>query len=443
MRILRRLALFVLYAALIILGVAAVRILYFQSAPSIYPPPPNAVPSALAKSAAGRIVEQARVDRADLAVDMAPSRSASVQLYVEGTNFYPPLLADIRAARSSVHFEEYGFTPGEVADQFVAALTDRARQGVEVRMIIDRFGSHVDTDSRDMFDRLVRSGVQVGVNYPFVFSWVGLLGTDQYIDWRFQQLGHFYHRKMFIIDGQIGWIGGAGIEDWFYNGSFQDVFVRVTGDAVAQMQLAFLSDFRFYGGPLPAQSEALDKYFPSPADSGSIPTTFVSNVPGEDHRAVTDAIWDLIDHAQRRLDIIDPYVADSGTIERIVAAGRRGAQVRFIVPADSNAVPLQWAFEHHIQELQDAGVAVYLHPVLPHAKVVLADDRVLVGSTNLDAWALYRNWETSLVFEDGQVGDLFQEQLFNPDVGASTVATPPTGLARVRAFVFYLLSPLL
>jgi cardiolipin synthase len=443
MRILRRVVLLVLYAALIVLGVAAVKVLYFQSAPSIYPPPRNAVPSALAKSAAERIVAQARVDRADLAIDMAPSRSASMQLYVEGTNFYPPLLADIRSARSSVHFEEYGFTPGEVADQFVSALTDRARQGVEVRMIIDRFGSHVDTDSRPMFDTLVGSGVHVGVNYPFVFSWVGLLGTDQYIDWRFQQLGHFYHRKMFIIDGQIGWIGGAGIEDWFYNGSFQDVFVRITGDAVAQLQLAFLADYRFYGGPLPAQPEALDKYFPAPADGGSVPTTFVSNVPGEDHRAVTDAIWDLIDHAQMRLDIIDPYVADSGTIERIIAAARRGAKVRFIVPAASNAIPLQWAFEHHIQDLQDAGVGVYLHPVLPHAKVVLADERVLVGSTNLDAWALYRNWETSLVFEDGQVGDIFQAQLFDPDVAASTVATPPTGLARVRSLVFYLLSPLL
>src|SRR6185312_7396232 len=181
------------------------------------------------------------------------------------------------------------------------------------------------------------------------------LGADQHVDWRFQQLGHFYHRKIFIIDGQIGWVGGAGIEDWFYDGSFHDVFVRITGDAVAQMQMTFLTDFRFQGGPLPTN---LDPYFPAPAQAGSIPTTFVTNVPGEEHRAVTDAIWDLIEHAQTRLDIIDPYVADTGTLQRVMAAARRGVKVRFIVPAQSNSPPVQWALEYHYQDLQAAGVAV-------------------------------------------------------------------------------------
>jgi cardiolipin synthase len=117
--------------------------------------------------------------------------------------------------------------------------------------------------------------------------------------------------------------------------------------------------------------------------------------------------------------------------------------VRFIVPAVSNAPPVQWAFEHHLQDLQDAGVAVYWHPVLPHAKVVLADDRVLVGSTNLDAWAPYRNWETSLVIDDPQVAADFERQLFDPDVARSSLAIPPTGLARVRDTLAFLFSPLL
>ena len=91
---------------------------------------------------------------------------------------------------------------------------------------------------------------------------------------------------------------------------------------------------------------------------------------------------------------------------------------------------MQWALEHHLQDLQDAGVSVYQHPVLPHAKVILADDRVLVGSTNLDAWALYRNWETSLIFDSPQVAAMFESQLFDPDVAVSSPATPPTGLRR-------------
>jgi cardiolipin synthase len=440
MRIIRRLLLVALLGLVIVSAVAGWRILRFKQAPSIYPPPSDAVPANRASAVAARITAQPTVDRQALTLNLAPSDTASVQLYVDGQNFFPPLLADIQAAQSSVQFEEYGFTPGQVADQYVPAFEQKARQGVPVRMIVDRAGSSVDTSSRAMFDGLAASGVQVAVNYPYVLSWEGLLGGQQWVDWRLQQLGHFYHRKLFIIDGRIGWVGGAGLEDYFYNGSFQDVFVRVTGGAVAQLQLVFLTDFRFHGGTLPAD---LSPYFPAPTNGGSIPTTVVTNVPGEDHRAVTDAIWDLIDHAQDRLDIIDPYVADTGTLERIMAAARRGVQVRFIVPASSNSPPVQWAFEHHIPDLQAAGVAVYLHPVLPHAKVVLADDRVLVGSTNLDSWALFRNWESSLVFDDAGVADSFESQLFEPDIAASSPATAPTGLRWLRDSLAYLFSPLL
>jgi cardiolipin synthase len=443
MRRARQIGLLILGLGLAVVIFAAWNVLWYQTAPSAYPPSQSAIPASLAESVAARLSSQDRVDRQDLTLDLAPSHTASVQLYVDGQNFYPALLADMQAAQSSIHFEQYGFDPGEVADQFVPVLTDKAQHGVDVRMIVDRFGSGVDGNAHAMYTTLAASGAQVTVNDPFILSRVGLFGADQGIDWRFQQFGHFYHRKMFIIDGKIGWVGGAGIEDWFYDGSFHDVFVRVTGDTVAQMQLTFLTDFRFHGGPLPSGPGALDKYFPEAASAGSIPTTFVTNVPGEDHRAVTDAIWDLIEHAQTRLDIVDPYIADSGTLERIMAAARRGVHVHFIVPAASNAPPVQWAFEHHLQDLQDAGVAVYWHPVLPHAKVVLADDRVLVGSTNLDAWALYRNWETSLVIDDPQVAADFERQLFDPDVARSSLATPPTGLIRVRDAIAFLFSPLL
>jgi cardiolipin synthase len=444
-RLLVRILSLVVAAALVILIVAACTVLQYQAAPSTYPPPSTALPASRAESVAASVAAQPTVGREDLTIDLAPSTTDSMQLYVDGTSFFPPLLADMQAAQSSIHFEEYGFDPGEVANAFVPVLTDKAQHGVDVRMIVDRFGSSVDTSSHDMYTTLAQSGAQVAVNYPFVLSRVGLFGGDQGVDWRFQQLGHFYHRKIFIIDGRIGWVGGAGLQDWFYDGSFHDVFVRVTGDAVAQLQLTFLLDFRFHGGPLPTGPGALDAYFPppSPAGAGPIPTTFVTNVPGESHRAVTDAIWDLIDHAQTRLDIIDPYIADSGTLQRISAAARRGARVRFIVPANSNSPPVQWALEHHFRDLQEAGVNVYQNPVLPHAKVVLADNRVLVGSTNLDAWALYRNWETSLVFDSAEVASTFESQLFDPDVANSTVASPPSGLDRVWDALFFLLSPIL
>jgi len=216
------------------------------------------------------------------------------------------------------------------------------------------------------------------------------------------------------------------------------MFVRIEGPAVAHLQALVMTSFAFHGGQPPAD---VDTYFPASAD-GDIPTTVVHGVPGS-HRSVTDAIHNLIDHAQSRLDIIDPYVADPGTLERIAAAARRGAQVRMIVPLHSNAPPVQWAFDSHIENLQAAGVQVLQHPVLPHAKVIRADDRVLAGSTNLDAWALYRNWEVSLVFDSPAVADMFERQLFAPDVAVSTPAVPPSGLDKLLSWVAALFASLL
>src|SRR3954463_10340951 len=128
----------------------------------------------------------------------------------------------------------------------------------------------------------------------------------------------------------------------------------------------------------------------------------------------------------------------------MMAGSRRGGKGRFVVPADSNNPPTAYALEHYFARFQAAGVEVWLHPILPHCKVVLADDRVLVGTTNLDAWALYRNWEIGLFFEDAEVAETFRTDLFDVDIARSTLAVPPTNpLIRLRNGLFALASPLL
>lgn len=412
--------------------IGAYRILEFDYQPAAFPPGDGALTPTAAQAETARIVSSQTITLEDLDMSFAPSTATSAQLFVDGEAFYPKMLEDLAAAQSSIHIDEYGFTPGVVADRFIPVLVDRVNHGVPVRLVVDRVGSRVDTGSREMYDRLSQAGVSVVLNDPVVPDVDGPLHLD------FDEVGHFYHRKVFVIDGRVAWVGGAGIEDYFFDGSFHDMFVRIEGPAVAQLQALVMTSYAFHGGQPPAD---LDVYFPPSAD-GTIPTTVVHGVPGT-NRSVTDAIHNLIDHAQRRLDIIDPYVADSDTLDRIAAAARRGVQVRFIVPLDSNAPMAQWAFNSHVESLQAAGVQVLQHAVLPHAKVILADDRVLAGSTNLDAWALYRNWEVSLVFDSPAVADMFERQLFAPDAAASTPAVPPSGLAKLLSWVAALFTPLL
>ena len=152
------------------------------------------------------------------------------------------MLADIAVASSSVHINQFGFRPGVIGDAFADALIAKAAEGVPVRLVVDRQGSDPERSSRALYERLTAAGIQICVvraTKPRAPS--GPLGSDGATRWNLGGLGHIDHRKFVIVDGRVGWIGGAGIEDHFQDGRFHDLFVRVAGPVVAQLQLVFLA----------------------------------------------------------------------------------------------------------------------------------------------------------------------------------------------------------
>ena len=152
------------------------------------------------------------------------------------------------------------------------------------------------------------------------------------------------------------------------------------------------------------------------------------NNPGEGHLPIRTAFRDAVDGASRRLYVISPYLADHTILRGIVAAARRGVDVRVIVPAEPHSLPAKAAVRHWFQAMQDAGVDVREHPEMAHAKVVLADDTVLAGTANLDALSLRQNWEMQLRIEDPTVADRFARELFDRDVEIASPARMPSGL---------------
>jgi cardiolipin synthase len=431
------------FASIIVAALAAVgwRILKVNWH-TTYPPRDGLSPGG-ARALAVRLAKANRVDSTDLDVDFSPSR-ASLDLFVDGEAFFPRILRDIEAAQSSVHICEFEFRPGVIASIFQSLLKAKARQGVEVRLIVDRLGSFAPWRSNHMLDDLAGAGIQVVANDAVLLDRDGLLGSERGTAWRFDEVGHADHRKLFVIDGRIAWVGSAGIADHFSDGRFHDVFVRLEGEALSYLQTVFLSSFRFYGGPLPTTATAFDRYYPTPAAPGNVRITVLHNVPREGHLATTDAIADLINNAVRRVEIICPYTADRRMIQRILDAARRGVQVRFVAPANSRNWATAGAFSHYVAQLQDAGVEVWLHPVFPHAKAVLADDRVLIGSTNLDAWALYRNWEIGILVEDATFADRVRRELFDVDISRSQLADPSSNaIVRGKDWLLAAIGPLI
>ena len=306
-----------------------------------------------------------------LSTGFEESHASSVEVLVEGMAFYPRMLEDIASASSSIHINQFGFRPGAVGERFADVLVAKAKEGIPVRLVVDRQGSDPEGGSREFYERLTAAGVQVCVvRATKPRSLEGLLGDSGATRWNLRALGHIDHRKVAVVDGRVGWVGGAGIEDHFEDGRFHDLFLRVTGPVVAQLQLVFLAGFRWLGGPMPAAE--LDALFPEPEESGErIPAVVLHNAPGR-YRPITDAIAHVLDGASTTLDVVNPYVTDRGMIRRIENAARRGVRVRLFVPANANNWACAGAQRFHHASLLDAGVRILEYPTMLHAEGVRA-----------------------------------------------------------------------
>jgi cardiolipin synthase A/B len=406
-----------------------------------WPPPSDAVTSADAQAATEEFAARGGVRPHDAALPFAWSTAATIEPLVEGVEFFPRIFADVEAARSSVHILMFGWREGEVGMQMAELLRRKLAEGVEVRVIVDGFGSRPYEQAQAMFTELAAAGAQIVVNDVFPFDRDGLYPDGQHIDWRQDEIGRADHRKLYVIDGAVAWTGGAGIEDHFRDGGFHDVMVRVAGAVVRQAQAAFLTSFRGHGGPLEGD---LGAYFPEPEDEGSTPIALAQVIPGG-HVAASQAIREQIDGARERLDVMNPYLTDGDMIGRILAAAERGVAVRIVVSETSNNAQATAALKHYYADLAEAGVELWELPgTVVHAKVVVADDVVSFGTVNLDAWALYRNSEVMMLARSAEVAALLEERLFEPDIARSTRGVPPTGgRERFRSWLWSTLESIL
>jgi cardiolipin synthase len=388
-----------------------------------------AVTPARAGDRAAELMALSQIHRRDEAITFEPTTVTSVELLLHGRRYFPRILEDIAAARDHVHLLFYAIRPGAIADAFVEALAERAATGLEVKIAVDAIGSGVDFVSRGLYRRLRDAGAEIVANDGIAIVRGGRIGARR-VRFHLEDALHFDHRKMMVIDGRVAYVGGTGIEDHFADGRFTDVMCRVTGPVVAQIQLAFLASWVKDGGPRPPDLVGLfhdDVASPTESPVDGLEVTLKMNVPGTGHHPIRDAILSSLKGARDVVDIVNPYIANPTVIRGFAAAARRGARVRVVVPSEPRPPMPLAAFRAWYPELMDAGVTIVCHPGMAHAKVYRFDDRLLVGSCNLDDQSLYRNDELDLRFEGPGVAGL-AEPFFDELIAASSPAEPSTRL---------------
>jgi cardiolipin synthase A/B len=317
-------------------------------------------------------------------------RGGGVTLLQNGDAFFPAMLEAIRSARDSVNFETYIFDPDEIGRQFMDAFKERARAGVEVRLLLDGFGAF--RLRKRHRDELQAAGVVVSRFRPLAF----------------RNLVRFYrrtHRRAVVVDGRVGFTGGAAVSvKWKGNvgnrHEWRDSMTRVTGPLVAGIQSAFAGNWVYCTGEIIAGP----RFFPR-LDGGAGPCGLsVVSSPNDALQPIRLLFWISFTNARRRLWICNSYfIPDRRLRDAVVDRARSGVDVRILVPGNqTDAVPVQAAGRSYYEELLAAGVRIFeFEPAMMHAKTVTIDGAwSIVGSANLDERSMEINEENVLGIAD-------------------------------------------
>jgi cardiolipin synthase len=314
----------------------------------------------------------------------------AVELLQNGDAFYTSMLKAIRGARESINFEVYIFEPDEIGRQFMDAFEERARAGVEVRVLVDGFGSF--KLRRQHRDRLHQAGVKIERFRPLAL----------------RNLVRIYrrtHRRAIVIDGRIAYIGGAAVSNKWAGDvrnthEWRDSMTRITGPLVAAIQSAFATNWVYCTGEIIAGP----RFYPTmPGRGGPCGLSVVSS-PSDSMQPIRLLFWLSFINARRRLWISNSYfIPDAHLRDAVTERARQGVDVRILVPGNhTDAIPVQLAGRSYYEELLTAGVRVFeFQPAMMHAKTVVVDDCwSIVGSANLDERSMELNEENVVAIAD-------------------------------------------
>lgn len=341
------------------------------------------------------------------------SLSNKTDILVNGEMCFPSMLKAIEKSQHHIHLEYYIFSDDELGRQFTTLLEEKAKSGIEVRLIYDAAGS---TDfSRRAIKQLRKAGAEVLPFLPVRFPHLA------------NSLNYRNHRKILIVDGVIGYTGGINIDRKYDNRIankifWRDTHLRVEGAAVCNLQLTFLFDWYFCSNK---EIDFTRNYFPAPVISASCPMQIVASGPDSDWPGILNAYLTALGMAKERIRITTPYfIPNDAMLSALKTAALGGVDVQLLVPYESDSLVVQLAVQSYYRELLEAGVQIFQYRKgFVHAKTMSVDGYIAtIGTANLDFRSFDLNFEVNAFIYDEKIASEL-DAIFEDDKQACQALT--------------------
>ncbi|WP_019539502.1 cardiolipin synthase [Proteiniphilum acetatigenes] len=316
-----------------------------------------------------------------------------VTLFTSGQEKFEHLFADIEKAEKHIHIEYYVLLDDELGLKLQQSLIRKAKEGLEIRIIYDSFGSR--KAKKKFFEDFRKAGIETE---PFLRLSLSALTS---------RLNYRTHRKIVVIDGWIGYVGGMNVADRYLKGfdwgCWRDTHARIEGKGVQGLQSVFLIDWYFVSQTLITSRD----YFPILGNYGECPMQIVNSGPLSGENEISHGIMQAIYDARESIFIQTPYfLPPDAMADALQAAAIRGVDVRIMMSKRSDMVLAQRASYSYIKDMLKAGVKVYMyHKGFLHSKMMVFDGSLtLVGSANFDSRSFEQNFEVEAFIYDKKLG---------------------------------------
>lgn len=363
----------------------------------------------------------------------------SVTIYNDGNEKFDALINDIRNAKDYVHIQYYIFRHDDLGKKILDLLEKKLEEGVEVKMLYDDMGSR-RLSIKD-FKSFHEKGGSVEAFFPSKLPLINL------------RMNNRNHRKIVVIDGEIGYVGGFNVGNEYLGlskkfGYWRDTHLRIVGDAVNALQLRFILDWNAQARRDTIHYE--DRYFPDVQNAGTTGIQIASSGPDESWEQIKYGYLKMISAAKKSIHIQSPYfVPDQAFLDALKIAALGGVDVNIMIPCKPDHPFVYWATYKNVSTMLEAGVNVYTYDKgFLHSKMVVIDDEVAsVGTANMDHRSFTLNFEVNAFMYDPELSKALREA-FEKDLEDSSKLTQEiynqrSTWIKIKEAIGQLLSPIL